>query len=157
MKQAFRFLGIGFLLSGLLLFGLQYAGMLTASTKPTPVGTSQMTTTATMSTSSQMTSTTSSSTTQQSQVSTTTTTSSSTSTSAATSGSDVEFIVKEDDTSHDIAENLKKAGLIDNADDFIKYLYEKNLSTIIQTGKFKISKGLSFEKLSDILTTYPGN
>lgn len=171
LKQALRFLGIGFFLSGAFIYALAYMGYLEFNTVThhTPVA-STTSVAATSSTQSAQT------TNQQNAEETTLTQEQSvsvqqettaeqatnaseqtTAASVANAGESVKLTVAAGDYSFTVAQKLVDAGVITDANAFNSYLAEQNLATIIQNGTFAVKKGQSFEELGKILTTYPGN
>ncbi|MBF0780404.1 MULTISPECIES: hypothetical protein [unclassified Granulicatella] len=151
LKQAFRFLGIGFFLSGCLLLGLSYSGYLTTTQHSSPLKTETTTTTTTTSKQDTQVSSTQSTTSASVQVETT-----QSSTSQST-GESISLVITEGDDSYTIAEKLHEQGIISSTNEFINYLVEHKLDTTVQNGTFTIPKHSTFEQLGKILTTYPGN
>lgn len=160
LKQAFRFLGIGFFLSGAIIYALVHIGYLKGSASrtaqtPTPV---TVITTSTVNQSAQPSN--ANNTPAQTTEAATTEANQSTQEQAATpaaSGEVVKLSVVSGDYSFTVAQKLAEAGVITDANAFNAYLAEQNLATIIQNGTFSVQKGQSFEELGKILTTYPGN
>lgn len=65
--------------------------------------------------------------------------------------------VKQGFVSQDIGEALKDAKIIDDVDEFVKYMEDNGYSSYIQIGKFKVNSDMSLKKLAETLTTYPGS
>lgn len=160
MKTAFRFLGIGFLLSALLLLGLKYTNILNENrsfsipfltknqqTDSTPIKNTDTKVSDTITTTSSIQQTETSTQTQQRPQETTTTTNS----------DEIKISVGTNDYSHVVVEKLANAGVITDSNAFYDYIVSNKLDTIIQNGTFTVKKGMSFEELGKILTTYPGN
>ena len=68
------------------------------------------------------------------------------------SGEIVDFSVQSGQTSAVVGANLYKAGLVDDADDFDRYLVQHNYDNNIQHGSFSIKKGSTYEEIAKILT-----
>ena len=65
----------------------------------------------------------------------------------------VSFTVKRGQVCRQIAENLQKQGIVDNADDFREYMARKGLASSIRCGTFELPKGATYEKIAECLTT----
>lgn len=154
MKQALAFTGFGLFLAASLLFGVKHFNVLKVNDAQSAItttttkaqGASQTTTTKKQESNTTQSTTKSSSSSQTTQTTTTTTTQEA-----------ITFTVSSDDSSHTVADNLLSAGLIENVDTFNTYMETNDLSRSIQTGTFKLKKGMSLEELGKALTTYPGN
>ncbi|MBS4761465.1 hypothetical protein KG089_01930 [Carnobacteriaceae bacterium zg-ZUI252] len=153
MKNAFRYIGIGLFLAGSILFALTHFNVLDGATKVSQVSTTLASSTSTTSAmrTTQMTTTTTQTTTVQ-----TTQAPQETSTSQR-SGEVTSFVVTDAATTYSVADDLIAAGIINDADAFIKHMEDNNLSRFIQTGTFSLRKGMSLQELGEALTTYPGN
>lgn len=147
MKTAFRFLGIGFLISALMLIGLKFSNSESFSI---PFLNNQETTTSSTTTVQSTTQTETQVTTSSLPVETTVAT-------TTTSTEEINVTVEQNDYSDTVVKKLADAGIITDANGFLNYLVSNKLDVIIQNGTFKLKKGLSFEELGKILTTYPGN
>lgn len=153
MKQALAFTGFGLFLAASLLFGVKHFNVLKVNDAQSAItttttkaqGASQTTTTKKQESNTTQSTTKSSSSSQTTQTTTTTTQEA------------ITFTVSSDDSSHTVADNLLSAGLIENVDTFNTYMETNDLSRSIQTGTFKLKKGMSLEELGKALTTYPGN
>ncbi|MDR2458082.1 MAG: endolytic transglycosylase MltG [Clostridiales Family XIII bacterium] len=62
------------------------------------------------------------------------------------------FTIVETDASETIAENLKSAGLIKSAEEFLTYINSEGLEKELKTGIYKIKTGLSNKDVADIIT-----
>lgn len=159
MKTAFRFLGIGFLLSALLLLGLKYSNVLTDNnysfsipflTKNPTVETTtvqnseiKVSDTITTTVSTQQTETTKQETMTQ---------------ETTTESTDVvKITIEANDHSDTIVKKLVSENVITDGSGFYNYIVSNKLDRILQNGTFTVKKGMSFEELGKILTTYPGN
>lgn len=149
LKQALRYLGVGFFLSACLLLALVHTNLLTNQ----PVQIAQI------STSTVQNKQTTSSSYQSSQTTTPQATSSETTTqqSSSSAGQEKKITVSEHEDSHSIVDKLVAQGIISQAEPLLNYLMEKQLDTKLQNGTFTIPVGATIEQLADILTTYPGN
>ena len=65
----------------------------------------------------------------------------------------VSFTVKSGQVCRQIAENLQKQGIVDNADAFREYMARKGLASSIRCGTFELPKGATYEKIAECLTT----
>lgn len=65
----------------------------------------------------------------------------------------VSFTVKRGQVCRQIAENLQKKGIVDDADSFREYMARKGLASSIRCGTFELPKGASYEKIAECLTT----
>lgn len=164
MKTAFRFLGIGFLLSALLLLGLKYSNILNdesysfsipfltknASVETSAVQTSEIKVSDTITTTSsvQQTETTNAETTTQVETRQEITT---------TNSEEIKITINSNDYSDVVIKKLVDSGVITDGSGFYNYIVSNKLDTILQNGTFTLKKGMSFEELGKILTTYPGN
>lgn len=64
----------------------------------------------------------------------------------------VSFTVKRGQVCRQIAENLQKQGIVDDADAFREYMAGKGLASNIRCGTFNLPKGATYEKIADYLT-----
>lgn len=174
LKYAFRFIGIGFFLAGVLLLGLYYSGNIPqnftrsaqnehttfrAQTSTAQDETSETTQLA-ASSATENTETTGTVVTSSTSVLSSATQESSTQSSSQSTSSEqrtLQFRVNNGDNSYTIAQQLQQAGVISDVNSFINYLTTSNLDRLIQNGQFSIPSNASFEELGKILTTYPGN
>ena len=65
----------------------------------------------------------------------------------------VSFTVKSGQVCRQIAENLQKKGIVDDADSFREYMARKGLASSIRCGTFELPKGATYEKIAECLTT----
>lgn len=65
----------------------------------------------------------------------------------------VSFTVKSGQVCRQIAENMQKQGIIDDADAFRGYMARRGLASSIRCGTFDLPKGATYEKLAECLTT----
>ena len=71
------------------------------------------------------------------------------------------FTVRAGESSETISSNLKKAGLIEDADEFNKYLHKCKVDHLIQNGTFYVKQGSEYDDLiavlvnKDVRTTTP--
>ena len=65
----------------------------------------------------------------------------------------VSFTVKSGQVCRQIAENLQKKGIVDDADSFREYMARKGLASSIRRGPFELPKGATYEKIAECLTT----
>ena len=63
----------------------------------------------------------------------------------------VEFTIVEGQLSSTVAKNMEKAGLVDDAWEFNRYLQKMNYDNYIQYGTVKIPVGASYEELGEVL------
>ena len=63
----------------------------------------------------------------------------------------VPFTVRGGQSSEIVSDNLLKAGLIDSADDFNKYLSKLNLDNLIQAGTFYVKEGSTYDDIIALL------
>lgn len=64
----------------------------------------------------------------------------------------VELSIVGGEYSNAVCKKLKKAGLIDDAEDFNKYLSEGGYDNLIQPGNYTIPKGADYEEIIRIIT-----
>ena len=57
-------------------------------------------------------------------------------------------------TSELFAQAVQKAGVIDDWNDFNKYLLDSGYAYQLQIGEFKIKKGMSYEEIAKICSTW---
>lgn len=88
---------------------------------------------------------------QASQNSTKNTRSSSESGSTKSDSGYISLVINDSDTSSSVAEKLYKAGVVDSADDFEKYIKKKGKSKSIKSGKFKIPSKASDKEILNII------
>lgn len=166
LKYAFRFIGIGFFLAGVMLLGLYHSGHIPQSfsrsaqneqttvlgikTEQSQVETSETTQMVASSETETAVSSSQSTVSQESSVQ-------SSSQDSSADKRTLQFRVNDGDTSYNIAQQLQQAGVISDIDGFINYLTTNNLDRLIQNGQFTIPNNASIEELGKILTTYPGN
>ncbi len=55
-------------------------------------------------------------------------------------------------SSMDVSRQLATAGLVDNAEAFNKYLCDRHIDDVIQTGSFSLQTGMSYEKIAGVIT-----
>ncbi|MBQ9631862.1 MAG: endolytic transglycosylase MltG [Lachnospiraceae bacterium] len=72
--------------------------------------------------------------------------------SQAPSGEVVEFSIETGQNSSVVGDNLYRAGLVDDATSFDRYLEQNNYDNILQNGTFSIQKGSTYEEIAKILT-----
>lgn len=65
----------------------------------------------------------------------------------------VPFTVSPGQSSNSVSENLYKAGLVDNADDFNSYLNELGIDDLIQSGTFYVSSNSTYDDIAAALVT----
>lgn len=65
-----------------------------------------------------------------------------------------EFTVKRGDSSNSVAARLFKAGLVDDADKFNKYLMENRYADSILPGTILIPAGADYKEIARLLTTH---
>lgn len=71
----------------------------------------------------------------------------------SSSGKDtIKFTVKSGLLSSSVAREMKKAGIIKDADDFDQYLEESGYSRKIRSGTYSIPSGASYEEIAKIIT-----
>ena len=88
---------------------------------------------------------------QQAENSTKNTGSSSESGSTKSDSGYISLVINDSDTSSSVAEKLYKAGVVDSADDFEKYIKKKGKSKSIKSGKFKIPSKASDKEILNII------
>lgn len=64
---------------------------------------------------------------------------------------EVQFVIKKGDYLGRIANNLQEAGIIEDKDSFIKYVKEKGLDKRFRVGSYKLSPGMAYDEILDIL------
>ena len=74
------------------------------------------------------------------------------SSSGAALGSDVTFSVASGENSSTVSANLYKAGLVDDAGEFDRYLEQHNYDNYVQNGTFSIKQGSTYQEIANILT-----
>ncbi|OEH92912.1 endolytic transglycosylase MltG [Bacillus solimangrovi] len=62
------------------------------------------------------------------------------------------YIIHEGTSSTEVSKILEENKIIDNADDFNKFLMRNGLAGSIQVGTYEITKGMSYETISELLT-----
>lgn len=65
----------------------------------------------------------------------------------------VSFTIKRGQVCRQIAENLQKQGLVDDADAFREYMARNGLASKIRCGTFDIPKGATYQELANCITT----
>lgn len=65
----------------------------------------------------------------------------------------VSFTIKRGQVCRQIAENLQKQGLVDDADAFREYMARNGLASRIRCGTFDIPKGATYQELANCITT----
>lgn len=65
----------------------------------------------------------------------------------------IPFTIKAGQSSNDVAANLQKAGLVDDAESFNKYLNSTGVDGLIQAGTFYVSDQSTYDDLAAILVT----
>ena len=65
----------------------------------------------------------------------------------------VSFTIKRGQVCRQIAENLQKQGLVDDADAFREYMARNGLASNIRCGTFDIPKGATYQELAKFITT----
>ena len=68
------------------------------------------------------------------------------------SGKEVSFVVESGQASSTVSANLYKAGLVDDATSFDRYLEQHNLDNNVQNGTFSIKEGSTYEEIAKTLT-----
>ncbi|MBS4199673.1 endolytic transglycosylase MltG [Bacillus sp. FJAT-49732] len=66
-----------------------------------------------------------------------------------------EIVIPEGMSSKDISIELEDAGIIDNAENFNKYLAKKKLQRYIQFGTFELNDTMSYEEICHIIAKKP--
>ncbi len=64
----------------------------------------------------------------------------------------VSFTIKSGQVCRIIAENLQAEGLIDDAEEFRKYMKDHNYANYIRVGTFELKKGMDYAEIAKILT-----
>ncbi len=64
----------------------------------------------------------------------------------------VQIVIERGYSSYRVAEVLEEKGVIDNAQDFDRFLGQNDLDTRISTGVFEITIGASYDEIADIIT-----
>lgn len=62
------------------------------------------------------------------------------------------FVVRSGLLSSSVSREMEEAGIIENADDFDKYLEEKGYARQVRSGTYKIPVGADFETIAKIIT-----
>ena len=69
----------------------------------------------------------------------------------------VSVTVAKGTTSEQFAQAIEKAGLVDNWNDFNKYLISSGYAYQLQYGTFKLKKGMSYKEIAAACSVWPGN
>lgn len=69
-----------------------------------------------------------------------------------TPGKEVTFVVESGQNSYTVSANLYKAGLVDDATQFDRYLEQHNYDNQVQNGTFSIKEGSTYEDIAKTLT-----
>ena len=67
-------------------------------------------------------------------------------------GDIVRIEIKAGDSSEVVSRRLEKAGLVESANKFNRYLLNKNLTKVLRIGTFELEIGMSIEEIADIIT-----
>ena len=57
--------------------------------------------------------------------------------------------------SRDVAKNLEKAGIIDDAEKFNDYLCDNDYASNIQNGKFTVNSNMTYKEIAETITSKP--
>ena len=68
-------------------------------------------------------------------------------------GDTVTIIVKKGEVCREIAEDLYEHGLVQDAEEFRKYMQESGYDNLIQVGEFELTYGMEYGQIAEILTT----
>ena len=68
------------------------------------------------------------------------------------SGKDAKVNITKGMDSYTVADLMKKAGIISDADDFNKYLVKNKYDSIIRVGEKSFTKGMTYEEMAKVLT-----
>lgn len=64
---------------------------------------------------------------------------------------EVQIVIEKGDVLDKIANNLYTAGLIDEVDEFKKYVYDRDLESKFRVGTYTLEAGIEYEEIIDIL------
>lgn len=67
----------------------------------------------------------------------------------------VEFTIKRGEYCRKIAENLYKMGLVDDAEEFRKYMQDNDYDNTIMVGTFHLKQGMTYQEIAKVLTSKP--